>query len=89
MDCSISPILLTAAFEIILIGGRQRSEHSLPAQRSYMDDVTTLLQTAACTTPLLKRLKGAPHMSQDENQTSQVLQPLHKERCQKVIGLDD
>ncbi|KAF7648493.1 hypothetical protein LDENG_00156240 [Lucifuga dentata] len=64
MGCSISPILFTAAFEIILIGGRQmvrgvrtQSGHCLPALRSYMDDVTTLLQTAACTNRLLKRLE--------------------------------
>ncbi len=50
MGCAISPILFTAAFEIILIGGRQmvrgvRSQagHCLPALRSYMDDVTSLL----------------------------------------------
>ena len=64
MGCSISPILFTAAFEVILIGARQmvrgvRSESGqrLPALRSYMDDVTSLLQTAACTSRLLKRLE--------------------------------
>ncbi|KAJ8334019.1 hypothetical protein SKAU_G00413380 [Synaphobranchus kaupii] len=64
MGCSISPILFTAAFEIILIGGKQmvrgvrnQSGQRLPALRSYMDDVTTLLQTAACTNRLLKRLE--------------------------------
>lgn len=45
---------IAAVFEIILIGGRQmvqgistQSGHRLPALRSYMDDVTTLLQTTA------------------------------------------
>ncbi|KAJ8375377.1 hypothetical protein SKAU_G00059570 [Synaphobranchus kaupii] len=73
MGCSISPILftaafeivlITAAFEIILIGGKQmvrgvrnQSGQCLPALRSYMDDVTTLLQTAAYTNRLLKRLE--------------------------------
>ncbi|KAJ8382372.1 hypothetical protein SKAU_G00031500 [Synaphobranchus kaupii] len=64
MGYSISPILFTAAFEIILIGGRpmvrgvrSQSDQRLPALRSYMDDVTTVLQTAACTSRLLKRLE--------------------------------
>lgn len=64
MGCSISPILFTTAFEIILISGRQmargirsHSGHRLPAIRSYMDDVITVLQTSACTTRLLKRLE--------------------------------
>ncbi|KAL1266945.1 hypothetical protein QQF64_002620 [Cirrhinus molitorella] len=64
MGCSISPILFTTAFEVILIGGRQTvrgvksmSGQRLPALRSYMDDVTILLQTAACTNRLLKRLE--------------------------------
>ena len=55
---------ITAAFEILLIGGRQmargvRSQtgQRLPAIRCYMNDVTTLLQTAACTARLLKRLE--------------------------------
>lgn len=64
MGCSISPILFTVAFEVILIGSRQmvqgvkaQSGQRLPALGSYMDDITTLLQTAACTTRLLKRLE--------------------------------
>lgn len=64
MGCSISPILFTTAFEVILIGGRQtvRGARSLSGQRlpalwSCMDDVTTLLQTAACTNRLPKRLE--------------------------------
>lgn len=64
MGCSTSPILFTTAFEIILIGGQQmvrgvrsHSGHRLPALWSYMDDVTTLLQRAACTARLLKRLE--------------------------------
>lgn len=63
MGCAISPILFVAAFEIILIGARQMaggiklpSGQRLPPLRSYMDDVTTLLQTAPCTSRLLKRI---------------------------------
>lgn len=64
MGCSISPILFTAAFEVILIGGRQmvrgvrsQSGQRLPALRSYMDNITSLLQTATCTARLLKRFE--------------------------------
>ena len=51
--CSISPIPFTAAFQIILVcarrmvrGVRSESGQRLPAMRSYMDDVKTLLQKA-------------------------------------------
>ncbi len=64
MGCSISSILFTVAFEIVLIGGRQmargvksQSGQWLPAIWCYMDNITTLLQAAACTTRLLKRLE--------------------------------
>lgn len=63
MGCAISSILFIAAFEIILIGTKQvvggiklPSGERLPPLRSYMDDVTSLLQTAACTSRLLKRM---------------------------------
>lgn len=63
MGCSISPILFVAAFEIILIGGRKMvggtklpSGQKLPPLRGFMDDITSILQTAACTKRLLKRL---------------------------------
>ena len=63
MGCSISPILFVAAFEVILIGARKMvggvklpSGKRLPPVRGYMDDVTTILQTAACTRRLLKRI---------------------------------
>ncbi|KAL7884725.1 hypothetical protein AOLI_G00074950 [Acnodon oligacanthus] len=56
MDCFISPILFVAAFEVILIGGRQVARGlktlgggRLLALRGYMDDITTILQTAPCT----------------------------------------
>ena len=62
MGCSISPILFVAAFEVLLIGARQMarglkspSGGRLPALRGYMDDVTSILQTAPCTARLLKR----------------------------------
>lgn len=64
IGCSISPILFTTAFGIILIGGRQMvkgvrgpSGQRLPAVRGYIDDINTLLQAAACTNRLLKRLE--------------------------------
>lgn len=63
MGCSISPILLVAAFEIILIGSRMvvgrvklPSGKLLPVVRRFMDDITAILQTAACTTRLLDRI---------------------------------
>lgn len=63
MGCAIYPILFVAAFEIILIGVRQMvgvikilSGQRLPPLRSYMEDITSLLQTAACTSRLLKRM---------------------------------
>lgn len=63
MGCSISPILFVAAFEVILMGARVMvggmklpSGQRLPPVRGYMDDITTILQTAACTTRLLKRI---------------------------------
>lgn len=64
MGRSISSMLFTAAFEIILIGRRQmatgirsQSGQRLPAVWTYMDDVSTLLQTSACTARPLKRLE--------------------------------
>ncbi|KAJ8393990.1 hypothetical protein AAFF_G00055230 [Aldrovandia affinis] len=40
-----------------MVGGiKLQSGQRLPPLRSYMDDVTSILQTAACTTRLLKRL---------------------------------
>ena len=63
MGCSISPILFITAFEVILIGARQvvggarlPTGRKLPPLRSYMDDITCLLQTAPCTSRLMKRL---------------------------------
>lgn len=65
MGYTIAPILFVAAFEIILcearqvIGGvRLPSGDQLPALKSYMDDVTSILQTAPCTARLLKYLDG-------------------------------
>ncbi len=63
MGCAISPILFVASFEIIFIRARRMvggiklptGQRLLPL-RSYMDDVTSLLQTAACTSRLLKRM---------------------------------
>ena len=64
MGCSISPILFVAAFEVILIGARQvvggarlPQGRRLPPLRSYMDDITCLLQTAPCMSRLLRRLE--------------------------------
>ncbi len=62
MGCAMSPILFVTAFEVILRGTRQvvggirlPSGERLPPLRSYMDNVTTILQTAPCITRLLKR----------------------------------
>ena len=63
MGCSISPVLFVAAFEIILRGARQtvggirlQTGQRLPPLRSYMDDVTVVLETAPCTRRCLKRM---------------------------------
>lgn len=63
MGCAISPILFVSAFEVILVRARQMvggiklpSGQRLPPLRTYMDDVTSLLQTAACTSRLLERM---------------------------------
>lgn len=55
MGCAISPILFVAALKVILIGARQvvggvrlPIGQRLPPLRSYMDDITCLLQTAPC-----------------------------------------
>lgn len=77
MGCSISPILFVAAFEVILIGSRQMvrgvrsaSGQHLQALRSYMDDVTSLLPTAACTVRLLKRFRRAAQVGQNEDKAN-------------------
>ena len=64
MVFSITSILLTAAFEIIVIGGKQMVRgvryqlgQQLSALQSYMDAVTTLLQTPAGTFRPLKSLE--------------------------------
>lgn len=63
MGSSISLILLVTAFKVILIGARQiyrglisPSGGRLPVLREYVDDVTTMLQTAPCTARLFKCL---------------------------------
>lgn len=38
-------------------GVKCQSGQCLPATRRYMDDMTTLLQTAACSSRLLRRLE--------------------------------
>lgn len=62
MGCSISPTLFIAAFKVSLIGARQVMggvwlpvRWRLPELRSYLDDITRLLQTAPCTFRPLKR----------------------------------
>ncbi|KAI8490806.1 hypothetical protein Bbelb_315990 [Branchiostoma belcheri] len=64
MGCSISPLLFTIGFEIFLIGAKQvvgglraPSGEKLPPVRAFMDDVTSILRTAPCTTRLLQRLE--------------------------------
>ena len=60
---SISLIMFAIAFEIILIRARQvvkglklPTGERLPALRSYVDNVTIILQTVLCTSRVLKRL---------------------------------
>lgn len=74
MGCSISSILFTAAFKVILICGtqmvrgiRSQSGQRLPALQSYMDNITTLLQTSACTA------RGAADICLDDNKVLQSL----------------
>ena len=91
MGCAVSPILFVAAFEIILIGARQMvggiklpSGQRLPPLRSYMDDITSLLQTTACTSRLLRRLDELMScMGQNEDQTLQIPQPVTQKGSQK------
>lgn len=66
MGCSVSPFPFVAAFEVILIGARQMgrglktpSGGRLPVLKGYMDDVTSILQTAPCTARLLHAV-GTP-----------------------------
>lgn len=77
MGCSISPILFTATLEVILrsmIRGVHNSAGQwLPPLSCFMDDVTSLLQTTACTSWLLRRFEELTEiMGQDENKTHQV-----------------
>lgn len=61
--CTISPLAFTMAMEVIIqaskwfIGGKRlQSEQQLPPIRAYMDDITTLNSTIACTKHLLEKL---------------------------------
>lgn len=61
MGCAISPNLFDSAFEVILRGARQvvrgiklPSGKRFPPLRSYIDDITSIPQTAPCTTRLFK-----------------------------------
>ncbi|KAK7886737.1 hypothetical protein WMY93_026358 [Mugilogobius chulae] len=62
--CTISPLAFTMAMEIIIrasrwvVGGVRTSEGlRLPPIRAYMDDLTTLTSTKACTRRLLAKLQ--------------------------------
>uniref|UniRef100_A0A3B1JD36 Reverse transcriptase domain-containing protein n=1 Tax=Astyanax mexicanus TaxID=7994 RepID=A0A3B1JD36_ASTMX len=62
--CTISPLAFTMAMEVIIraskwvVGGeRLQSGHRLPPIRAYMDDLTTLTSTVACTKQLLGKLQ--------------------------------
>ncbi|XP_035665189.1 uncharacterized protein LOC118408481 [Branchiostoma floridae] len=64
MGCSISPLLFTMGFEILLIGAKQvvggvraPSGEKMPPLRAFMDDVTSILRTAPCTNRVLLRLE--------------------------------
>lgn len=62
--CTISPLAFTLAMEVIIrasrwvVGGQRiRPELRLPPVRAYMDDLTTLTTTKACTARLLGKLQ--------------------------------
>ena len=62
--CTISPLAFTLAMEVIIrasrwVVGRQRIKPGLrlPPVRAYMDDLTTLTVTKACTARLLGKLQ--------------------------------
>lgn len=62
--CTISPLAFTMAMEVIIrasrwvVGGeRTKNGIRLPPIRAYMDDMTTLTTTAACTRRLLGKLQ--------------------------------
>ncbi|KAI8513341.1 hypothetical protein Bbelb_099800 [Branchiostoma belcheri] len=64
MGCSISPLLFTMGFEILLLGAKQvvggvraPSGEKMPPLRAFMDDVTSILRIAPCTKRLLQRLE--------------------------------
>ena len=61
--CTISPLAFTMAMEVIIraskwvVGGeRLASGMRLPPIRAYMDDMTTMTTTVACTNRLLGKL---------------------------------
>ncbi|KAJ8390061.1 hypothetical protein AAFF_G00110750 [Aldrovandia affinis] len=63
--CTISPLAFTMAMEVIIraskwvVGGeRLQSGQRLPPIRAYMDDMTTLTSTIACTKHLLGKLQA-------------------------------
>ena len=63
--CTISPLAFTMAMELIIrasrwvVGGeRLKSGLRLPPIRAYMDDMTTITTTVACTKRLLEKLQG-------------------------------
>ena len=62
--CTISPLAFTMAMEVIIrasrwVVGGERTERGLrlPPIRAYMDDMTTITTTAACTRRLLGKLQ--------------------------------
>ncbi len=65
LGCTISPLAFTMAMELIIrasrwvVGGeRLKSGLRLPPIRAYMDDMTTITTTNACTKRLLYKLQG-------------------------------
>ena len=65
VGCTISPLAFTMAMEVIIraskwvVGGeRLQSGYRLPPIRAYMDDMTTLTSTVACTKHLLGKLQA-------------------------------
>jgi len=61
--CSISPLAFTMAVEVIMrasrwvVGGKRlASGMRLPPIKAYMDDMTTMITTVACSDQLLSKL---------------------------------
>lgn len=85
--CHLS-LSFTAAFEVILIRGRQTvkgvrspSGQRLPSLRNYMDDVMTMSRLHQQTPKMVRKTVDK---EQDEDKTMQVAQYLNPEGSQEL-----